>query len=64
MEMKASDNNAKASDPIDDFIVLEDRKPSAGTIQRYLSSRMYTDCVLKPLRARCLLRTSRGGVPE
>ena len=27
MEIKAKDNKAKASDPIDDFIVLKDRKP-------------------------------------
>lgn len=45
MEMKAKDNNAKASDPIDDFIVLKDREPSARTVQKYLSNRMYTDCV-------------------
>lgn len=37
MEMKAKDNKAKASDPIDDFIVSKDREPLARTIQRYLS---------------------------
>ena len=47
MEMKAKDNNAKASDPIDDFIVLKDREPSARMIERYLSSRMYTEYRLR-----------------
>ena len=47
MEMKAKDSNAKASDPIDDFIVLKDGEPSAKTIERYLSSRMYTEYRLR-----------------
>ncbi len=45
MDMRAKDNKAKASDPIDDFIVLKDRETLARRIQRYLSSRMYADCV-------------------
>ena len=47
MEMRAKDNKAKASDPIDDFIVLKDRslwlERCKGT--PYLSTRMYTECV-------------------
>ena len=45
MEMRAKDNKAKASDPIDDFIVLKDRETLVRRLQRYLASRMYTDCV-------------------